>query len=146
MTRTHVPKPVTLTVNAIVTAGALTGPVRVVWLYTADRPHAILMRPITPRLAAGESTDWLFARSLLWEGLTAPVGDGDVRIAPVDDEFLDVDLSSPSGTATLTFPIEALRGFIGRVYAQVPDGTEVAVVADEAAAFLRYTTGVGGDW
>lgn len=146
MTRTHVPKPVTLTVNATVTVGALTGPGRIAWLYDADRPHEILMRPITPRLATGKPNDWVLARSLLWEGLTAPVGDGDVRIAPLDDESLDVTLSSPAGTATLTFPIGAMRAFIGRVYALVPDGTEAEQVADEAATFLRYTTGVGGDW
>jgi len=146
MTHTRTPKPITLTVDATVTNGALTGPVRVAWLYTALRPHEILMRPITQRLAAGKSTDWLFARSLLLEGLEAPAGAGDVTIAPADSESLGVTLTSPEGTATLTFPIEAVRAFIARVYAQVPDGTEAAVVGDEAEAFLRYAAEVGGDW
>jgi hypothetical protein len=144
MARTRAP--ITLTVTATVTAGALTGPGRIAWLYDADRPHEVLMRPITSRLATGKPNDWVLARSLLWEGLHAPVGDGDVRVSPVDNGFLAVTLTSPDGVATLTFPIEALRSYMNRVYALVPHGTEAAVVADEAEAFLRYTTGVGGDW
>lgn len=146
MTHTRTPKPVTLTVDATVTNGALTGPIRVAWLYTALRPHEIVMRPITARLAAGKSTDWLFARSLLWEGLDARAGAGDVTIAPADSVSLDVTLTSPEGTATLTFPIEALRAFVARVYAQVPDGTEAETVAAEAEAFLQYAADFGSDW
>lgn len=41
--------------------------------------------------------EWLFARELLWHGLTEFVGEGDVTIGPADDGNLLMSLSSPDG-------------------------------------------------
>jgi hypothetical protein len=145
--RTDLPKPVTLTVPAQLTDDqGLTATIRTAWIYDLDQPHALTLRMIVGTGPNPRYTEWLFARSLLWQGLAFPIGDGDVRIDPIDSSTVVVALSSPSGEATLAFPLEALAAFAARIYALVPDGQEPEPDLSAIENVLRAAAEVGEDW
>jgi hypothetical protein len=93
--------------------------------YDRDDPYAVhLSFPTTPGLAPIE---WIFARSLVANGLTVPAGDGDVRIWPSPEDLsgpVYVELCSPSGRALFAVPRPVLAEFVARCHALVPSGTE----------------------
>ena len=72
----------------------------------------------------GQGVTWTFARALLEEGLSGPVGAGDVHIWPCGRDTTVVEFHSPYGLALLQFPTPALRGFLLRTYAVVGAGQE----------------------
>ncbi|MFE6224071.1 SsgA family sporulation/cell division regulator [Streptomyces sp. NPDC057854] len=55
---------------------------------------------------------WVFARSLLEEGVAAAVGDGDVRVRPGGPGETDVELVSLYGSCVARFRTDALRSFL----------------------------------
>ncbi len=67
-----------------------------------------------------ESVEWVFSRSLLTEGLVAPVGSGDVRVR-VRGREVAVELA---GSATVLLPLEGLVEFLADSYEIVPTGAE----------------------
>lgn len=71
---------------------------------------------------------WVFSRDLLDEGLVHEVGDGDVQIAPMRDQFgeqvLQLRLASPDGVAVLEASADAVLDFLARSYGRVPPGHE----------------------
>jgi hypothetical protein len=74
-----------------------------------------------------EVVEWTFARSLLTDGVTHPVGDGDVQVWPVNTDGAPkvcLSLSSPSGRALFEAPLPELVQFLTRTYALVPTGCE----------------------
>jgi hypothetical protein len=87
--------------------------------YSADDPYAVRL-VLLPDGTGDESVDWLFARSLLTEGLTAPVGQGDVRVQVVGREVA-VELA---GEASVLLPLDGLVEFLADSYEVVATGSE----------------------
>ena len=71
--------------------------------YDPTDPYAVRLE-----IGTGEETvTWYFARDLLRDGTTRPVGDGDVRITPVTgtaQREIAVTLTTPEGHAALPHP------------------------------------------
>ncbi len=71
---------------------------------------------------------WVFARDLLAGGLVGSAGEGDVCVAPAQDEVgrrvVHVQLSSPEGLAVLEAPAQTLGEFLAKTYDLVPAGLE----------------------
>ncbi len=89
--------------------------------------------------------EWSFARQLLTNGVTQPVGDGDVRVWPKQpgrEAKVCLSLSSPSGAALFEVPLPELVGFLTRSYAVVPTGAESDFVdIDAELALLLWSDG-----
>jgi hypothetical protein len=93
--------------------------------YDRDDPYAVHMSFPTP--PARDPIEWIFARSLVADGLTVPAGDGDVRIWPTPADLrgpVYVELCSPSGRALFAVPRPVLADFVARCHAIVPPGAE----------------------
>jgi hypothetical protein len=93
--------------------------------YDRDDPYAVhLSFPTSP---GRDAIEWIFARSLVSDGLSTPVGDGDVRIWPSPEELggpVYVELCSPSGRALFAVPRPVLADFVDRCHKLVPSGSE----------------------
>jgi Streptomyces sporulation and cell division protein, SsgA len=93
--------------------------------YDRDDPYAVhLSFPTSP---GRDPIEWIFARSLVSDGLTVPAGDGDVRIWPSPDELTGpvyVELCSPSGRALFAVSRPVLADFVARCHVLVPAGSE----------------------
>jgi len=75
----------------------------------------------------GEPAEWVFARSLLTQGLEGPAGAGDVRVWPsAGGRVTVIELSSPYGTARFEAPANGIARFLARTCRLVPDGAEPA--------------------
>lgn len=88
--------------------------------YRADEPLAVQFR--FDRAPSGPVL-WVFARELLTEGLSAPAGEGDVRVWPTRADgraLLHVTLSAPGGSAHLTTALTPVRKWLCRTYRLVP--------------------------
>jgi Streptomyces sporulation and cell division protein, SsgA len=76
---------------------------------------------------SAEVVEWTFARSLLSEGVTRAVGDGDVQVWPADPPAhsrVCLALSSPSGQALFEAPLTRVVSFLNQTYLVVPTGCE----------------------
>ncbi|MFD9053249.1 SsgA family sporulation/cell division regulator [Streptomyces zaomyceticus] len=60
----------------------------------------------------GRAGTWVFARSLLAEGLVEPTGHGDVRVRPCGEGWVEVMLRSRAADAAIRFRTSALRQFL----------------------------------
>ncbi len=93
--------------------------------YDRDDPYAVhLTFPTAPGRGPIE---WIFARSLVVDGLSVPAGDGDVRIWPSPEDLggpVYVELCSPYGRALFAVPRPVLADFANRCHALVPAGAE----------------------
>jgi hypothetical protein len=93
--------------------------------YDRDDPYAVhLSFPTSP---GNSPIEWIFARSLLADGLTAPAGDGDVQIWPARQDRrgpVYVERCSPSGRALFAVPQPVLTDFLARCHALVAPGAE----------------------
>ena len=92
--------------------------------YSPMDPYAIRVAFHT---GTNEVVEWTFARSLLTDGVTHPVGDGDVQVWPVNTDGAPkvcLSLSSPSGRALFEAPLPQLVQFLTQTYALVPTGCE----------------------
>jgi hypothetical protein len=97
--------------------------------YDRDDPYAVHLSFLTP--SGRDPIEWIFARALASDGLTAPAGDGDVRIWPTPDDLTGpvyVELRSPSGRALLAVPRPVLVEFVDRCHEVVPPGDEADYV------------------
>jgi len=93
----------------------------------------------------GPSRDvtWVFARSLLTDGLLYAVGEGDVRVRPCDDSARDVvvvELSSPSGHAYFEASASTIADFLDQSFALVAPGAESDLVDHDAALAALLAT------
>ncbi|MEU2350003.1 SsgA family sporulation/cell division regulator [Modestobacter sp. NPDC049651] len=70
--------------------------------------------------------EWLLSRELLRAGLSAPVGDGDVRIWPARAalDVLYLQLRAPSGEALFELSSSVVDDFLRETERLVPAGTE----------------------
>jgi hypothetical protein len=86
-----------------------------------------------------EVVEWTFARSLLTDGVTHPVGEGDVQVWPSHaggQPVVCLSLSSPSGRALFEAPLAELVEFLTKSYEVVPTGSESEYVDVEAELAL----------
>lgn len=92
--------------------------------YRRSDPFAVAMTFLT---GDGELV-WTFGRELLAEGITAPVGDGDVHVSPAiglsGGAMVSIELSSPDGHLVLLARSADVTDFISRSVAVVPLGEE----------------------
>ncbi|QNK79316.1 SsgA family sporulation/cell division regulator [Nakamurella sp. PAMC28650] len=69
------------------------------------------------------AVEWVFARELLIDGVSAPAGTGDVQVFPCHDGIV-FELNSPSGRARLLADAEVLTRFAQNTLDVVPLGAE----------------------
>lgn len=101
--------------------------------YDRDDPYAVYLS--FPTVPGCQPIEWLFARSLVSDGLAAPVGYGDVRIWPSREDLggpVYIELCSPSGRALLEAPRPVLVDFVDRCHALVPPGAEAGFLDIDA--------------
>jgi hypothetical protein len=104
--------------------------------YDHSDPYAIRVAFHT---GGTDVVEWTFARSLLTDGVTHPVGEGDVQVWPSHSKGKPVvclSLSSPSGRALFEAPLSSLVEFLTKTYAIVPTGMESDYVDVEAGLAL----------
>jgi hypothetical protein len=92
--------------------------------YSHSDPYAVRVAFHT---GGSEIVEWTFARSLLTDGVTHPVGDGDVQVWPANttgQPTVCLSLSSPSGRALFEAPLTRVVEFLTQTYALVPTGSE----------------------
>ncbi|MEV5875296.1 SsgA family sporulation/cell division regulator [Streptomyces sp. NPDC052101] len=112
-------------------------PVSATLRYSTDDPLAVFVDFPAEASLEGEEVSWVFARSLLDQGLRAPAGHGDVQIWPYGRTRTVLEFHSPHGLALLQFPASALRRFLLRTYATVPAGQEdVSAVVERGLGAL----------
>jgi hypothetical protein len=99
-------------------------PVVTRWSYAAADPYAV-------RLAVRTGTDrwveWLLARDLVVESLTAPAGLGDVRMSPQvvqDYQIVEIEITSTDRRAVLEVDRDLLTHFVRRTVELVALGDE----------------------
>ena len=123
----------------LVIPGAASLPVRAGLRYDVADPYAVQVSFHTGSGSEGDIVEWTFARQLLTDGVSAPVGEGDVQVWPSASAGLPVvclSLSSPSGKALFEVPLPELVDFLGQTYAAVPTGAESAHVDVDAELAL----------
>ncbi|WP_338677841.1 SsgA family sporulation/cell division regulator [Streptomyces sp. SCSIO 30461] len=92
--------------------------------YDTEDPYAVRM---TFHLPGDAPVTWAFARELLLDGMGAPSGEGDVRIAPTGSEAgSEVAIRLQVGTERALFRVSAapLVAFLDRTDKLVPLGQE----------------------
>jgi len=139
------PRPVTVSMELqmrLVMPAAESLPVRAGLLYDAADPYAVQVAFHTGTGAQADVVDWTFARQLLTDGVTAPVGQGDVQVWPstsAGSPVICLSLSSPSGKALFEVPLRELVDFLTMTYEAVPAGGESAHVdVDSELALLLW--------
>ena len=136
------PRPVTLSTGMqlrLIVPGATPLPVRADLSYDAHDPYALTVSFHTGAGPTADTVQWTFARQLLTDGVTAPAGQGDVRVWPTEadgEPAVALSLSSPSGKALFEVPVPELVEFLTMTYAAVPTGTESEHVDVDAALAL----------
>lgn len=111
-------------------------PVRADLRFDPSDPYAV---QVAFHTGAADVVEWTFARSLLTDGVTHPVGDGDVQVWPTASggrPMVSLSLSSPSGRALFEAPLAELVQFLTRTYALVPTGSESDFVDVDAELAL----------
>lgn len=125
----------------LVVPGSTALPVRAVVRYDVQDPYAVQVAFHTGPADrdGGDVVEWTFARQLLTDGVSAPVGEGDVQVWPssaAGSPIVCLALSSPSGKALFEIPLPELVEFLGRTYQAVPTGQESALVDVDAELAL----------
>ncbi|MEV7598344.1 SsgA family sporulation/cell division regulator [Kitasatospora sp. NPDC089797] len=107
--------------------------------YEASDPYAV---QLAFRRGRGAQVTWHFGRELLIDGLTRPVGEGDVRIGPTDHHppEVSITLKSTIGSALLLASCGPLNAFLDRTDSLVPVGYE-SVEQDIDAQLERILRG-----
>jgi hypothetical protein len=124
------PRPVTVNTElqlSLVVPGATSLPVRAGLSYDAGDPYAVTVAFHTGSGSTADVVEWTFARQLLTDGVTSPVGQGDVQVWPSStngEPVVCLSLSSPSGKALFEVPVPELVEFLTMTYAAVPTGAE----------------------
>lgn len=136
------PRPALVTAEMqlrLVVPGSSAMPVRATLRYDVADPYAVQVAFHTGPADGGDVVEWTFARSLLTDGVRAPVGEGDVQVWPsssAGQPVVCLALSSPSGKALFEMPLPSLVDFLGSTYAAVPTGGESSHVDVDAELAL----------
>lgn len=99
-------------------------PVRSRWTYRMAEPFTVTAAFQTDN---DSWVEWVFARDLLFTGLAAPAGEGDVRFRPGEEagqRVLLVEIESPDGHAVLVMDYTDVAEFAATTAAMVPVGEE----------------------
>jgi len=122
----------------LVVPGGPSLPVVAAVRYDAADPWAVRVAFHTG--AEGDGVvEWIFARSLLSDGVAGPVGEGDVRVWPAlqgREQVVHLAMASPSGSALFEMDRGELVAFLQRTYSAVPTGAESAAVDVDAELAL----------
>ncbi len=143
------PRPVTLSTEvqlSLIVPGATTLPVRARLSYDAYDPYALTVAFHTGGASTSDTVEWTFARELLMDGVTAPAGEGDVRVWPTmtaGEGIVCLSLCSPSGKALFEVPAVDLVEFLAVTYTAVPPGSESEYVDVDGELALLLTTEPG---
>jgi len=136
-------EPLTVTAEfelRLVVPGSPSLPVLADLRYDVADPYAV---HVAFHTGAPEMVEWTFARQLLTDGVTRPVGDGDVQVWPAQSgarACVNLSLSSPSGRALFEVPLTDLVGFLSQSYNAVPTGSESDYVdVDAELALLLWS-------
>jgi hypothetical protein len=107
--------------------------------YDARDPFAVILEF---RVTHERTVSWALARDLLRDGIDAPAGLGDARIAPPVTRRgpLTLTLSGRDGVASFELPRAPVLAFLARTYTAVPIGDESRYVDTELDAFLAELT------
>jgi hypothetical protein len=99
---------------------------------------ALTSQPNHPSLPAGR---WVVLRDFLRYGCSEPTGDGDVRISPVEDSRIRLDLTTHSRPHIVHLPAFVLRAFLDETEQVVPTGHEAGdeVIDELIRRLLDYT-------
>jgi hypothetical protein len=100
--------------------------------YSPSDPYAVA---IAFHTGADELVEWTFARSLLTDGVTQPVGVGDVHVWPATHApapTVCLALSSPSGRALFEASLPAIVEFLTETFVLVPTDCESEFVDVDA--------------
>ncbi|WP_329466421.1 SsgA family sporulation/cell division regulator [Streptomyces sp. NBC_01431] len=92
--------------------------------YDSTDPYAVCLSLGVPSTG---TVDWVFARSLLSEGLRRPRGLGDVLVRPPRRGHrgsVRIVLRSPAGVALLEIAVSAVTAFLEATHLVVAPGTE----------------------
>ncbi|MFI0714508.1 SsgA family sporulation/cell division regulator [Streptomyces inhibens] len=92
--------------------------------YDMTDPYAVRLSIGAP---AARPVDWVFARSLLTEGLHRPAGTGDVLVIPrhrCRPGSVRIVLRSAVGHALVDIAVSAVDAFLRQTVSLVPPGTE----------------------
>ena len=112
-----------ITLECVDAAGTITT-VQAVLAYNPVDPFAVTATFLT---ATGDVV-WTFARDLLADGLSAPVGEGDVHIWPSVDAsgrtMLIIELCSPDGELVAHAVSQDIHRFVTRALVVLPAGME----------------------
>jgi len=88
--------------------------------YRSDDPYAVQLE-----LSVAEHTVmWTFGRALLTDGLGTASGEGDVRLQPLADDALLVELRSAEGHCKLQLESRDVRQFLAMSYDLVAQHSE----------------------
>ncbi|MFE9557816.1 SsgA family sporulation/cell division regulator [Streptomyces sp. NPDC006703] len=99
-------------------------PVPATLRYDSTDPYAVCLSLGVPSTG---TVDWVFARSLLLEGLRRPRGLGDVLVRPLhrgQRGSVRIVLRSPAGVALLEIAVSAVTAFLEATHLVVAPGTE----------------------
>ncbi|MFH8442364.1 SsgA family sporulation/cell division regulator [Streptomyces sp. NPDC018026] len=105
--------------------------------YDMTDPYAVRLSLGAPE--APEPVDWIFARSLLEEGMRRPAGLGNVLVSPphrCHRDAVAVVVRSAAGAARLELPARETAEFLRRSHALVPAGQEGPYVEDALATLM----------
>jgi hypothetical protein len=125
----------------LVVPGSPARPVMAELTYDHGDPYAVRVAFHT---GGTDIVEWTFARSLLTDGVTHAVGEGDVQVWPSHaggGPVVCLSLSSPSGRALFEAPLAELVEFLTRTYSVVPTGSESEYVDVEAELALLLWSG-----
>jgi hypothetical protein len=92
--------------------------------YDAGDPYAVRLSLGVPEI---QQIDWVFARSLLEEGMHRPAGVGSVLVSPQRQHprhFVRIVLRSTTGVARIQVSADEARDFLRRSHELVPSGAE----------------------
>ena len=95
--------------------------------YAASDPYAVSITFHTGSQSPSDVVQWIFARTLLSEGVLAPCGEGDVQVWPSTNggqQVVCLSLSSPSGRALFEVAQNDLTSFLLDTFTAVPIGSE----------------------
>ena len=92
--------------------------------YDVADPYAVR---VAFQAAPDRVVEWTFARQLLTDGVSAPAGEGDVRVWPAHlaaTQTVCLSLTSPSGQALFEASLATIVEFLTASYVAVPTGCE----------------------
>jgi len=107
-------------------------PVTTIWSWTSELPVEIVVEFQPDSIGA---RTWMFARTILDDGLLGSGGIGDIRVRS-DGVTAWLKLASPDGWAELTASHRELEQFLSATVAHTPIGAEAFDLDGELAKLL----------